>query len=279
MHYFNHQLPFSRRIQIFERTSYTVPAGFYFMATAFASVSWSPASRAQDIHMVVNGTRLFSARTQWEDLANSPGSDLTDIALCPAGHIAKSGDVVTCESNQFAGASVDAGTIIGYLVPNSGLSDDFSEPGAIPPGDWVRITEGTPYNVPAGKFFSLTGLGILDGYPSDIQEELAVTFSNGANPVMFTRLHWRNDLNQSVRHNSQRIALVPHGCSFRGDFAGNSKTVIGQLVNGETVTKQVVDPVSIGGILGSVSAPSLPLSVSSTGSNTAYATGFLKDLS
>lgn len=85
----------------------------------------------------------------------------------------------------------------------------------IPAEDYVVILEGTPFSVPAGRFFHLTGFGTQDPLASgQLTNDPKVTVKTpGGSPVasIGQRLFWRESVGSNVKESLPYVISVPPG--------------------------------------------------------------------
>lgn len=141
-----------------EGSPLVVPNGKTFIATAVGDAAFNAA---------------YSLAIDGEVIASSlyfGGPDLVPaiISALPPGIYAEEGETVECVVNAlWAGPpSTGTGRVWGVLVSASGPQASLNLSHPIGVRDRVLLREGTPFIVPAGKLFVLTGMGSTGNYPN-----------------------------------------------------------------------------------------------------------------
>lgn len=269
----NYGLDYSQHVCIREGTPYTVPEGSYFLATAFASKDWVEARQSQSVQMLVDDVIKYDAMLEWMDSTTIRTPPLNSIVKVPGGCVAGPGTVVKAQSTWFVGSPSDEARILGVLLPEAGGAVPGNSPLHVPFDAWVRIEEGTPYPVPDGKFFVLTGLGIQE-VESDITD-YDLTLSVGGSAELYAAIHWRNTTSSEAR-SGERIVPVPSGFTVSGPLVGAQRTLTGQVGTGGGATKTYAPRGVTGPSTPSVSGSTI--TVATAGTTVAFALGYIKNI-
>lgn len=134
--------PASQWRTIVELTPLTVPAGGIFVVTGVGGNQ----AGALNVPVLIDGVQVLEVRL----VDASSGRSFVAV---PPGVVAPAGSTV----------STNAGGVVHGYVARVGQQVDFIVDGIPTPEQMMRVVEGSPFVVPAGKRFAVTGIGTKHG--------------------------------------------------------------------------------------------------------------------
>lgn len=116
------------------------------------------------------------------------------------------------------------------ISATSVATNAIGPPRGVAATDMVYIPESTPFVVPVGKTFVLTGVGTQGFSSGQLAPTVVVTASSGEK--MATRLFWRNNTSEEPQDLIANPAIIPIGFAVQ---AGETITVDNTDASGDTV--------------------------------------------
>jgi hypothetical protein len=140
-------------VQIAPGTTYAVPAGKVFVPTALGSSAFGvPVAR-----LIVNDQPVLGVADYTNSLYLTSMYPVCEAMAIP------DGSVISIRTPPGGNLGQAWGYLANKLTESPGSPPTYRVAYSPHPSDLVQVTLGTPYVVPPGKVFTLTGLGVASG--------------------------------------------------------------------------------------------------------------------